>query len=101
MKKLWKRDYDIEILINDNKSICPSYPEQIFFAQSENNKQQEGEKKQIYDVNKIKSSLLKCSVARARQRAPIPVIFLGDKNVSRSATLSLKMVKIFFFFFFF
>eukprot|EP01091_Cochliopodium_minus_P016151 TRINITY_DN5964_c0_g1_i1.p1 TRINITY_DN5964_c0_g1~~TRINITY_DN5964_c0_g1_i1.p1 ORF type:complete len:486 (-),score=146.47 TRINITY_DN5964_c0_g1_i1:114-1571(-) len=104
LKSLLKRDYKIEMIENIDKSICPTYPDIIFIIQSENSKEkkngvngdlEENIQENKYNVSKLKELLQKSNLARARQRAPVPVIYIDGKNISRSATLSQKMEQIY------
>ncbi|XP_014209883.1 myotubularin-related protein 14 [Copidosoma floridanum] len=95
MKKcieLAKRDYECEIVYNDTGELCPQYPRQLICFKKEKDLFS-GEymmfpNESKCDFSKFKQKVIKASVARCRERFPVPVLLYKNRHICRSATLS-------------
>lgn len=77
--KLFEKDYQCEVLENNDGQLCSTYPAKIFIPYSS-----KGNSK----VGKLRDSVLKARFARTRGRFVVPVLLINGKYVCRSSTLA-------------
>jgi hypothetical protein len=84
-KKIFEKDYEIVVLKNNEGELCGSYPSEIFYCVA----QKHSLPKPINSAE-FQSLIQNGRLARVRQRFPVPVIFVNNKNICRSSTLAQK-----------
>ena len=84
-RKLYERDYKCVLLDNSQGQYCTTYPAEIIVPVREK-KAVNGKSK--FSTDKFSNILLKGKYARSRNRFPVPVFIVNNKNICRSATIS-------------
>eukprot|EP00045_Choanoeca_perplexa_P007965 m.72979 g.72979 ORF g.72979 m.72979 type:complete len:661 (+) comp14299_c0_seq1:201-2183(+) len=84
VKRLFERDYDVQVVANTNGRLCDHYPAEILVLES--HKDSEHLANNVDELRSLFSS--DSRFARCRMRFVVPVILVGNMNICRSATLS-------------
>lgn len=80
---LFQVDYEVNVIPNDDGSLCATYPWNIVLIEGE-----KGSRDLSMNVDKVRDTIHVSKLSRVRNRFPAPVIYFNGKCVCRSATLS-------------
>eukprot|EP00050_Salpingoeca_kvevrii_P007626 m.297443 g.297443 ORF g.297443 m.297443 type:complete len:672 (+) comp13612_c0_seq1:58-2073(+) len=84
---LFKRDYHVAIVPNEEGQLCPNYPLGLIIPVSEKT----ADEPPVNHAEHLAELFEAGRFARTRQRFPVPVILHQRQNICRSATLSRKV----------